>query len=56
MPHEPIWSIMVPVYNGTKYLAEALDSVVAQGFDKSEMQIEVIDDCSTRDDAEVLEI
>ena len=45
---------MVPVYNGTKYLAETLDSVVAQGFDESEMQIEVIDDCSTHDDAEVL--
>jgi len=45
---------MVPVYNRTKYLAEALDSVVAQGFDESEMQIEVIDDCSTHDDAEVL--
>src|SRR6516164_4126740 len=54
MPHQPIWSVMVPVYNRTKYLAEALDSVVAQGFDESEMQIEVIDDCSTHDDAEVL--
>jgi glycosyltransferase involved in cell wall biosynthesis len=48
----PIWSVMIPVYNGVRQLAQALDSVVAQGFDEREMQIEVVDDCSTHDDPE----
>lgn len=43
---------MIPLYNGTSHLVDALDSVVAQGFDKHEMQIEVIDDCSTQGDFE----
>ena len=52
MAHNPIWSVMIPLYNGTSYLVEALDSVVAQGFDRYEMQIEVIDDCSAQNDSE----
>jgi glycosyltransferase involved in cell wall biosynthesis len=52
MPQNPTWSVMIPLYNGTRYLIEALDSVVAQGFDEREMQIEVIDDCSTQGDPE----
>jgi glycosyltransferase involved in cell wall biosynthesis len=45
---------MIPVYNRTRHLAEALDSVLAQGFDRSKMQIEVIDDCSTEMDVGAL--
>jgi glycosyltransferase involved in cell wall biosynthesis len=41
---------MVPVYNRTRYLNDALDSVVAQAIDRSKMQIEVVDDCSTEND------
>src|SRR5713101_4912562 len=52
MPGTPTWSVMIPLHNGTKYLIEALDSVVRQEFDEREMQIEVIDDCSTLGDAE----
>ena len=48
---EPLtWSVMVPVYNRTRYLTEALDSVVAQAPDPSTMQIEVVDNCSTESD------
>src|SRR5262249_8146765 len=46
----PTWSVLVPVYNRTRYLTDALDSVVAQGFDRSKMQIEVVDNCSTEND------
>jgi glycosyltransferase involved in cell wall biosynthesis len=44
------WSVMVPVCNRTRYLTEALDSVVAQGFDRSKMHIEVVDNSSTEND------
>jgi glycosyltransferase involved in cell wall biosynthesis len=50
----PIWSVMVPVYNRTRYLFEALDSVVCQGVASSRMQIEVVDDCSTEVDVAAL--
>jgi glycosyltransferase involved in cell wall biosynthesis len=50
----PMWSVMIPVYNGTKYLAQALDSVVTQGFDEREMQIEVVDDCSSQSNPEAV--
>ena len=38
---------MVPVCNRTRYLTEALDSVVAQAFNRSKMQIEVVDNSSS---------
>jgi glycosyltransferase involved in cell wall biosynthesis len=41
---------MVPVCNRTRHLTDALDSVVAQAFDRSKMQIEVVDDSSTEND------
>jgi glycosyltransferase involved in cell wall biosynthesis len=41
---------MVPVCNRTRYLTDALDSVVAQAFDRSKMQIEVVDSSSTEND------
>jgi glycosyltransferase involved in cell wall biosynthesis len=48
----PLWSVMIPTYNCAGYLRETLASVLAQdpGFDQ--MQIEVIDDHSTKDDPE----
>lgn len=50
----PFWSVMIPTYNGTQYLAETLRSVLAQDPGSDVMQIEVIDDCSTQDDPEPL--
>lgn len=50
----PFWSVMIPTYNGTKYLEKTLKSVLAQDPGVGEMQIEVVDDCSTKDDPEEL--
>lgn len=46
----PLWSVMIPTYNCARYLRETLRSVLAQDLGPDEMQIEVIDDCSTLDD------
>lgn len=46
----PLWSVMIPTYNCAAYLRQSLGSVLAQDTEQSDMQIEVIDDHSTRDD------
>jgi glycosyltransferase involved in cell wall biosynthesis len=50
----PSWSVMIPTYNCAAYLREALKSVLAQAPSLATMQIEVVDDCSTRDDPETV--
>jgi GT2 family glycosyltransferase len=50
----PLWSVMIPTYNCTSYLKEALISVLSQNIDVEDMQIEVIDDASTDEDVESL--
>ena len=50
----PLWSVMIPAYNCTNYLAETLKSVLQQDMGEDVMQIEVVDDCST--DANVEEL
>lgn len=50
----PLWSVMIPVYNGVQYLPETIVSVLKQYPGRTKMQIEVIDDCST--DANVEEL
>lgn len=50
----PFWSVMIPTYNCAKYLRETLQSVLAQDPGADQMQIEVVDDCSTRDDPEAV--
>lgn len=47
----PLFSVMIPTYNCTNYLREALTSVLLQDPGADKMQIEVVDDCST--DADV---
>ncbi len=42
---------MIPVYNCAGFLAETLEAVLAQALPMQQMQIEVVDDCST--DADV---
>ncbi|RPD51597.1 MULTISPECIES: glycosyltransferase family 2 protein [Chitinophagaceae] len=52
--HRPKISVMVPVFNCTEYIQEALESVLQQGWSAEDMQIEVIDDFSTDADVEGL--
>jgi glycosyltransferase involved in cell wall biosynthesis len=40
-------SVIVPVYNGERYLRECLDSLTRQGFNQSEHEVLVINDGST---------
>ena len=46
----PLWSVMIPTYNCANYLRETLASVLEQDPGPDVMQIEVIDDHSTKDD------
>ena len=48
----PFWSVMIPTFNCADYLVETLKSVLQQAPGPEEMHIEVIDDCSTKDDPE----
>ena len=51
----PFWSVMIPIYNAREdYLRETLQSVLCQDPGAEEMQIEVLDNCSTAGDAEAL--
>src|SRR5947208_12120355 len=46
----PYWSVMIPTYNPrADYLEETLNSILQQDPGPEQMQIEVIDDCSTDD-------
>ncbi|MEC4818254.1 MAG: glycosyltransferase [Scytonema sp. PMC 1069.18] len=54
--HRPLWSVIIPTYNCANYLRETLASVLAQAPGPEIMQIEVVDDHSTKDNpAEVVE-
>ena len=45
---------MIPTYNCAQYLRETLASVLARDPGPEQMQIEVVDDCSTKDDPEAV--
>lgn len=51
--NNPLVSIIVPVYNGAKYLAETLTSILAQDYQPYE--VIVIDDGSTDDSAAIIQ-
>ncbi|OUL26016.1 glycosyl transferase family 2 [Nostoc sp. RF31YmG] len=53
--HRPFWSVMITTYKRTEYLADAIKSVLEQGIEADEMQIEVVDDCSP-ENIEVIEV
>jgi cellulose synthase/poly-beta-1,6-N-acetylglucosamine synthase-like glycosyltransferase len=46
----PLWSVMIPTYNCAEYLKQTLTSVLAQDPGPDVMQIQVVDDYSTKDD------
>jgi glycosyltransferase involved in cell wall biosynthesis len=48
----PAWSVMIPAFHCAAYLRQTLESVLAQDPGPEQMQIEVVDDCSTKDDPE----
>ena len=52
--NRPFWSVMIPTYNCAYYLERTLKSVLEQDRGPDEMQIEVVDDCSTEDDPEAV--
>lgn len=45
----PLWSVMIPNYNSANFLRQTLKSVLDQDLGSDVMQIEVVDDCSTKD-------
>ena len=45
---------MIPTYNCAKYLVKTLESVLEQDPGPEQMQIEVVDDVSTKDDPEAV--
>jgi len=50
----PLWSVMIPVYNCSFFIPDAINSVLSQDMGEEEMQIEVVDDGSTDADVEAL--
>ncbi len=45
----PKWSVMIPAYEGGAYLEKTLSSVLIQDPGQEAMEIEVVDDCSQRE-------
>lgn len=50
----PLFSVMIPAYNCIPYLEKTIESVLCQDLGPEQMQIEVVDDCSTDGDVQRL--
>jgi glycosyltransferase involved in cell wall biosynthesis len=48
------WSVMIPTHNCADFLEHTLTSVLRADYDERLLHIEVVDDCSTRDDPEAV--
>ncbi len=48
----PAISLVLPVYNGERFLREALDSIFAQSF--TDFELIAVDDCSTDETPQIL--
>ena len=53
MKNKPLVSIVLPTYNGARYIRESLDSVLSQTFQAWELII--VDDCSTDETLQIAE-
>lgn len=51
----PLWSVMIPTYNSERHLAETLESVLRCNVPEEEMQITVVDNCSTDGTKEIVD-
>ncbi len=51
-PSRPLVTVVVPVFNGARYLRESLDSILAQSY--SNMEVLVFDDASTDETPQVI--
>jgi len=49
----PKVTVLMPVYNGVKYLAESIESILNQTF--TDFEFIIIDDCSTDDSYKIIE-
>ena len=47
----PLLSVCMPIYNGNKFLEEAIRSVIDQTF--KDFELVIVDDCSTEDPAPI---
>lgn len=53
-PDRPLWSVMIPTHNCANTLERTLRSVLNQDPGRAMMQIQVVDDCSNKDDPEAV--
>jgi glycosyltransferase involved in cell wall biosynthesis len=51
----PLWSVMIPTYNCAKFLRETIESVLIQDRGIDNMEVWVVDDCSTDDPQQVVD-
>ncbi len=50
-----LYSIIIPVYNGENYIYRCIDSILKQDNDKFNIEILIIDDCSTDKTSTIVE-
>lgn len=43
----PLLSIIIPVYNGERFITKCIDSIYGQGLVPDEFEVVCVDDCST---------